>query len=123
MMMAQMLTCSIILPLGDFSLLNELPGMYHAYQKIATTEDQGIFDFVGDYLLGGKSLLGHNKHDRPDKTNAIQFQHASAIVFIVHMHSLVYGQLPGFDTSAYNATHLPGKPTDYHSSLLRPPLA
>jgi len=123
MMMVHLLACSIVLPLGDFSLLNELPGMYHAYEKVVVSPDKGICDFVGDYLLGGKSLLGHNKHDRPDKNNAIQFQHASAIVFIVHMHGLIYGKLHGFETAAYNAIHLPGKPTDYHPSLLRPPLA
>lgn len=97
--------------------------MYHAYEKIATPEDKGIIDFVGDYLLGGKSLLGHNKHDRPDKSNAIQFQHISAIAFIVHLHCLDYGQLHGYETTAHNAAHLPGEPTDYHPSLLRPPLA
>jgi len=97
--------------------------MYRAYEKVASPDDKGIFDFVGDYLLGGKALLGHNKHDRPDKSNCIQFHHAATFALIVYTHCLVTNELRNGEAAAHNAVHLPGKPTDYHSSLLRPPLA
>ena len=54
-----------MLPLGDFSLMKDIPGMYLEYQKVANHED--AFDFIGDYLLHGKELLGHNKHNKGSK--------------------------------------------------------
>lgn len=34
--------------------------MYRAYEKIVTPDEKGLFDFIGDYLLSGKDLLGHS---------------------------------------------------------------
>ena len=97
--------------------------MYHAYQKVASPHEQCIVDFVGDYLLGGKDLLGHNKHDRPIKTDAMQFGHATVFAYVVHRYSVTVSRINASETARRNVLHLPGKPTDYQSSLFRPPLA
>jgi len=123
LMMGHLLLSSMILPLSDFSLLKELPRMYHAYQKVASPHEQCIVDFVGDYLLGGKDLLGHNKHDRPIKTDAMQFGHATVFAYVVYRYSVTVSRINAAETARHNVLHLPGKPTDYQSSLFRPPLA
>ncbi len=64
---------SMVLPLGDFSLMPDLPDMYHSYCKV-TTETPDIIDFIGDYIWSGKDLLGHNKHDAP-AAGSLNFQH------------------------------------------------
>ena len=67
---------SIVLPLGDFSLIRDLPRMYHAYEKLADPNERGIADFIGDYLLGGKMIFGHNKNDAPENgKSTIRNQH------------------------------------------------
>lgn len=66
---------STILPLGDFSLMGDLSGMYKSYCQI-TAEKPDIFDFIGDYVMGGKYIFGHNKHDAPLKSDgSSQYQH------------------------------------------------
>ena len=78
-----LLAGSMVLPLGDFSLINDLPVMYHSYTEI-TAETPDVIDFIGDYLLSGKELLGHNKHDAVPKTDGTtQFQH-QAISLLYH---------------------------------------
>ena len=78
---------SIVLPLGDFDMMKDLPNMYHNYTKITSPEEAGLIDFIGDYLLHGKDILGHNEHDKiPAKGNEVQFQHQASqlnVVFII----------------------------------------
>jgi hypothetical protein len=101
---------SIILPLGDFSLVRDLPQMYKAYQKLAPQAEQGVVDFVGDYLLNGKAILGHNKHDTPERGKSnVQYQHAATFCSIVSVYERLSKSLP-VDTS------------DFHGQLFRPPL-
>jgi len=65
------------LPLSDFALPKDLPAMYHNYEKLATPEEVGLLDFIGDYLFAGKTLLGHNKNDKPESSStSVQFQHS-----------------------------------------------
>ena len=121
-MMLQVLFGCIALPLGDFSLLKELPRMYDAYQKVVSPGEEGVMDFIGDYLLHGKELLGHNPDDRPSKSGDFQFQHAPS--FTVILQSVTYDLTP---------VNIPEKPkqytlhvcsalSDYHTALFRPPL-
>lgn len=52
--------------------------MYHSYEQLVSADEKGVFDFVGDYLLGGHAVFGNNKHDAPENgKSAVQFQHAS----------------------------------------------
>lgn len=123
LMTAQMLFGSIALPLGDFSLLKQLPAMYRAYEKIADPDEKGVLDFVGDYLLNGKDLLGHNQHDQPARACDLQFQHAMAFAVIIHANAPLLGPVLMPAQSAYTVSYLPVALSYYHPSLFRPPLA
>lgn len=114
---------SIVLPLGDFSLLKELPQMYRNYQKIAVADEQGIFDFVGDYLMGGKDFLGHNKKDAPESSKAsIKFQHQASTCITLQRCS----RFPVIAVSDAAISHIavpvPVTISGFHPQLLRPPL-
>ena len=122
-MIGQLLFGSIVLPLGDFSLLNELPRMYRAYEKVVSPDEKGILDFVGDYLLNGKDLLGHNRYDQPSKPGSMQFQHAATFAMISHQDEILSKPLLTESVSLPKAICLPFSLSDYHSQLFRPPLA
>lgn len=122
LMTAQLLFGSIALPLGDFSLLKQLPAMYRAYEKVADPNEKGVLDFVGDYLLNGKELLGHNQHDQPARACDLQFQHAVAFAAIIHADAPLFSPLFMPALSAHTVIYLPVALSDYHPSLFRPPL-
>ncbi|MEO6631977.1 MAG: hypothetical protein ABIN13_09655 [Mucilaginibacter sp.] len=115
---------SMILPLGDFSLLRDIPKMYQDYTKITSAEEMGVIDFIGDYLMQGKDLFGHNGHDKtPAKGCDVQFQHQASPLNIVFSHSpivplnmpIVNLVHPVFVPHFYSA--------EYRYKLFRPPLA
>lgn len=113
---------SVILPLSDFSLMKDLPGMYNAYCKVKSgTPD--VIDFVGDYLLGGKDLFGHNTHDAPVKADgSIQFQHQAntSLFFTQHFYRLPFLQVK--PVVIYPVHRFLFYTSDYQSELFRPPL-
>lgn len=114
---------STLLPLGDFALMTDLPHMYRSYTQIVK-EDPDVIDFIGDYLLNGKEILGHNQHDAPQKPDsAIQFQHQANCLNII----LIHISLPSLSIAdAFKKHIIPRQllPTsDYQSELFRPPLA
>jgi hypothetical protein len=117
------LTSSVLLPLGDFFLMNDLPGMYNRYTRITSPDEVGIVDFVGDYLLHGKDLFGHNGNDKtPLKGSDIQFQHQANPLNVVF--SLPYSI--NLFTVRYVAEHPDFKQqfrtSGYNNELFRPPL-
>lgn len=119
-----MLTGSVIFPLGDFSLARDLPVMYRDYSKIAAPEELGVIDFIGDYLLHGKEIFGHNTSDKsPGGTNSVQFRHQPAplLVLLTTANLLKPGiQLHIIRHSAILiTTHTSG----FKNKLFRPPLA
>lgn len=122
-MIGQLLVGSIIFPLCDFSLMQDLPRMYHAYERVVSPDEKGVFDFVGDYLFGGKTLLDHNHHDQPEKGGSMQFQHAATFVALVHCHHIQPTTLVITQIAITPAVHHPGNVSQYSSSLFRPPLA
>jgi hypothetical protein len=118
------LASSIILPLGDFSLLRDIPEMYSNYTKITTQEEVGAIDFIGDYLLHGKELFGHNRHDKvPANGNSTQFQHQAASLNVVFSQSATTLLL----STDFHINHSHNNPrfktTSYRDELFRPPLA
>jgi hypothetical protein len=118
------LTGSIILPMGDFSLMRDIPKMYANYSKITSQEEMGVIDFIGDYLLYGKQIFGHNEHDKiPAKGNEVQFQHQASPLNIVFLHCTITLLV----APAAKPTHPIHSPTfytgDYRNTLFRPPLA
>jgi hypothetical protein len=122
-MMGQMLFGSIALPLGDYSMIKELPQMYQAYEKVVSPDEKGILDFIGDYVLNGKDLLGHNQHDQPSKPGALQFQGSpSFAVTLQPSLTLTQPLLLKSGTKPFRH-HFTIAISDYHPSLFRPPLA
>jgi hypothetical protein len=118
------LTGSLMLPLGDFSLLRDIPKMYQNYKKITSAEEMGIIDFVGDYLLSGKQIFGHNEHDKiPAKGDDVQFQHLASPLNIAILHRTVNLLI----TPVAIITHIVHTHVfytgDYRTKLFRPPLA
>jgi len=122
-MMVQLLFGSIALPLGDYSMIKELPRMYQAYEKVVSPDEKGILDFIGDYVLNGKELLGHNRHDQPSKPGGLQFQ-GSPYFAVTVQPSLILTQplllRSGITPSGH---HFSAALSDYHPSMFRPPLA
>ncbi|MDB5029864.1 MAG: hypothetical protein JWP71_585 [Mucilaginibacter sp.] len=114
---------SVIFPLGDFSLTRDLPQMYRNYSKITTSDELGVFDFIGDYLLHGKEIFGHNANDKPQSSgNDVQFQHQPAPFFVVlssvHMRVLTIPQ----DIVTHTQIRIVVNTSDFKDKLFRPPL-
>lgn len=118
------LTGSIILPLGDFSLISDIPNMYHNYTRITSAEELGVIDFIGDYLLHGKQIFGHNEHDKiPVKGNDVQFQHqASPSNVLINQLSITLFIAPFFILPHRSSTQV-FYTSEYRNELFRPPLA
>lgn len=112
---------STILPLGDFSLMSDLPGMYKSYSKV-TAEKPDIIDFLGDYVMGGKYIFGHNKHDAPLKSDgSTQFQHqaTSFLYYSVSKYQLQVKPSIILDKPAIVSVLI--LTSDFQSESLRPP--
>ncbi len=112
-----------LLPLGDFSLVADLPGMYQTYTKVVK-EEPDVIDFVGDYLLHGKELFGHNKHDAsPRDESGLQFQHqANSLTVVVFQSGFELHHLPAIlESYPLQRDHI--HTSDYQNELFRPPLA
>lgn len=112
----------MILPLGDFSLMKDLPKMYRSYCDIKAGEPD-IIDFLGDYVLGGKDIFGHNKKDASPKSNgSLQFQHQANSLLFFPSCSYQVACSPGTLVSKPIAFQLFTPTSDYQNELLRPPL-
>jgi hypothetical protein len=115
---------SVLLPMSDFSLMRDIPAMYHSYTKITTAEELGVIDFIGDYLLHGKEMFGHNKDDKPQSAaNNVQFQHHANPLNV--LLSPGYSNLLPFPVSrkTKSARNKSMPVSDYSHELFRPPLA
>jgi len=118
-----LLAGSMLLPLGDFSLINDLPVMYHSYTEV-TAETPDVIDFIGDYLLSGKELLGHNKHDASPKADgSTQFQHQAISLLYYNGNGLrIENNAEAFiiKPTTKESTFIP---VNYQSKSFRPPIA
>jgi hypothetical protein len=117
------LTSSLLLPLGDFSLIQDIPGMYRNYAKITTAEELGVIDFIGDYMLHGKEFFGHNSHDKTqDAASNIQFRHQAnpltVVLSPVCLCTLTVSEIQKTHSFRNKPMMRPG----YYQELLRPPL-
>jgi len=97
--------------------------MYQTYEKIVSPDEKGIFDFIGDYVLNGKDLLGHNQHDQPSKSGALQFQGSPSFAATIQpSFNLAQPLLLSFGIKP-SGYHFFAALSYYHPSLFRPPLA
>lgn len=118
------LASSVMLPLGDFSLLRDIPRMYGNYTRITSAEERGIIDFIGDYLLHGKDLFGHNNHDKiAAKGGEVQFQHQASPLCVVLANAPVTRLFLNDFRSDYSSFSLVVKASGHRDKLFRPPLA
>lgn len=113
-----------MLPLGDVSLMRDIPDMYGNYSKITTPEELGIIDFIGDYLLHGKEIFGHNKNDRTQESSGhVQFQHQAVplniMIPVQHIPMLAWQVFQ----KEYRPLMQPYLASGHLNELLRPPLA
>ena len=114
----------MLLPLGDFSLIKDLPQMYKAYQKLAPPAEQDVFDFVGDYLLNGKAIFDHNKNDVPESSQqGVQYSHAASASNMLVVHFQLNAIAITEIRIIHKQTNLPVNTSDFHPELFRPPLA
>ncbi|PSL44319.1 hypothetical protein CLV51_106185 [Chitinophaga niastensis] len=113
-----------MLPLSDFSLMEDIPGMFRNYSYITTTEEFGVIDFIGDYLLHGKEMFDHNKHDKPQNNdNSVQFQHQANPLNVVFLYrSLTLTSIPEYPKK-YPLSKESFHTSGYRDKLFRPPLA
>lgn len=97
--------------------------MYQAYEKVVSPDEKGILDFIGDYVLNGKELLGHNKHDQPSKSGALQFQGSPSFAITLQQTITLTQLLPLSPDTKPSRQHFSATLSDFHPSLFRPPLA
>ena len=118
------LISSFVLPLGDFSLLRDIPQMYQNYTRITSNEEMGVIDFIGDYLMHGKDIFGHNEHDKvPAKGNDVQFQHQASPLNIVFSYSPTLLTTASYSVLTHPLFIQHFNTSNYRNELFRPPLA
>lgn len=115
----------IIFPLGDFSLMRDIPYMYQNYSRVTTAEELCVVDFIGDYLLHGKDLFGNNRNDKPqNQDNAVQFQHQANSLQVVFLQiPITLSLILEYKKQHTILTKLFLHTSGYQSDLFRPPLA
>jgi hypothetical protein len=78
-----------------------------------------VIDFIGDYLLCGKQIFGHNEHDKIlAKGNDVQFQHQASSLNIVFLHRMI-APVATLMHPIYSPIFYTG---NYRKKLFRPPL-
>lgn len=96
--------------------------MYKDYCKLRVG-DPDVLDFIGDYLMGGKDMLGHNQEDRPAKSGApIQYQHQASISLFFAVRIVALPDKTESEAKEYPNRLQPMGLSEYHRDLLRPPL-
>jgi hypothetical protein len=80
---------SLLLPMGDFATLQELPQMYHNC-KATEDKDMTIFDFLTDHLFNIDSIFDDHKNDdqKPHQTN--QFPHANLTLLFQNNFNFIF---------------------------------
>ncbi|NCD70881.1 hypothetical protein [Mucilaginibacter agri] len=112
----------VILPLGDFSLLRDIPQMYKNYTAVTSADEMGAIDFIGDYLLHGKEIFGNNKDDKiPASGNPVQFQHQASPLNVVFVQPTVTLLLVPEVVITHSQFYQSFYPSGYRRVLLRPP--
>ncbi len=118
------LSGSLLLPMGDFSTLCDLPKMYE-HCKVTEDPDMDIPDFITEHLLDIDGLLGINEeHDENEKPHQpVQFHHQSIQINFVSKFEGV--NIPLLPSSVTDKSVVRDKVyhSDYLDSVFRPPIA
>ncbi len=79
---------NLILPMGDFSMLKELPEMYH-HCKTYEDKDMTLLDFITDHLINIDGMFDHHDHgDEQKPHNPTDFNHSSFVLFFTSLDNL-----------------------------------
>ena len=105
---------NLLLPLGDFSALSQLPDMYH-HCKTVEDPDMNLADFVTEHLLNLGEIFEEN--DEPDEHelphSPIPFHNtASVIAYDVNRTEII-----AFETKQATIINLPEYHSPYFSRL------
>ncbi|MBK9104061.1 MAG: hypothetical protein IPL92_05705 [Saprospiraceae bacterium] len=110
------------LPFGDFSLLQDIPLMYH---HCKTTEDKDMtpFDFITDHLVNIDGLF--DKHDngdeqKPHMPNQPQHNGQTQVTFITYIAFSITQVQPIEVKPSIPSVHF--LPSGYISKFFRPPI-
>lgn len=115
---------SVLLPLGDFSLLRDIPKMYQVYTQIDEPEDIGVVDFVVDYLLNGEEFFEHYENEkRGFDPTPVQFQHQAESMSIVLFQTEFLPVKEAPVSIPENGLYHSFSTSDYQDEILRPPMA
>ena len=113
---------TLCLPLGDFSVLQDLPQMYH---HCKTTEDKDMtpFDFITDHLINIDCIF--DKHDNGDEQKPhtpIQFHHSQIqTIYVVQQFEFSISKpVPSKNKSPKYSENIYF--SDYISKIFRPPI-
>jgi len=116
---------TIFLPMGDFSVIGDLPKMYD-HCKATEDKDMTALDFVTDHLINIDSLF--DKHDNGDK----QKPHKSIDLTIHHITTIVFQEINTIEFKSSkiiisNAVLIPDYENSIYShnpisSIFRPPI-
>ena len=97
--------------------------MYNKYTSITSPDEIGMLDFVGDYLLHGKDLFGHNENDKtPLKGGDVQFQHQANPLNVVFLNTSNFKLFTVRYFVEYPNFKQQFKTSGYNNELFRPPL-
>lgn len=74
---------NLLLPMGDFSAIVDLPAMYN-HCKATEDKDLGPLDFITDHLINIDGLFDDHAHGDPQKPHTpFPFHHQLAHSFII----------------------------------------
>ena len=112
---------TMCLPMGDFSMIAELPKMYQ-HCKATEDADLDIFDFVTDHLIDVDCLFDAHENDEQKPHQASTFNHFTQqlnfttpiIQFIFSSEKLTENKLQIFISNFI--------PTDFLATIFRPPI-
>lgn len=110
------------LPLGDFSLLQDIPEMYR-HCKATEDKDMTPIDFVTDHLVNIDSLF--DKHEngdeqKPHSTNQTQ-HHGQKQVTLITSFAFSISQFYQIESKP-SIPNLNFLPSDYITKFFRPPI-
>lgn len=128
LLLAFYFTGAILLPLGDLSILPDLPNMY-TQCKATEDKDLNVFEFITEHVSGIGQLVAGLEHDSGDDDDGdkphtpVQFHFQVQIIDC----RVVVVQLPCIKQYAQPAAALPMQSAayvaDYISKIFRPPIA
>jgi len=96
--------------------------MYRSYCQIKAGEPD-VIDFVGDYLLGGRNLFGHNQNDAPVKNDgSLQFRHQASVSLFFVSHYYLPLSFTELIAQKHTVYFINFHTSDYRQESFRPPI-